>query len=179
MCYSYSLGFLLLPSVKDKVGVFPSRKQVSATRPSRVCFPPGASRLVAEAFDAVPTTFGRLVLAACLLHRDIGLYVCPLASIAYGYKEVSLLLEETHHKLLSKWLAMTADQQVLDTQSYLSTVDNDSSALAASILRQRYYGALLPMDVDASSRKNFMKAVGHALKAHHGTPRASVKGFRS
>jgi len=135
-----------------------------------VCFQPEALRLVADAFDAVPTTFGRLVLAACLLRRDMGLYVCPLASIAYGYKEVSLLLADMHRKLLGTWLATTVDRQIADVQSYLVSINEDSNALAALILQQRSYDALLPIDVDASDRRRFMKTVGRALRTRRGTP---------
>jgi len=127
--------------------------------------PAAASRLVTEAFDAVPTTFGRLVLASYLLHHDTGLYVCPLASIAYGYHEINLLLDTMHRKLFGVWLGMTEARQISDVQNYLWAVDDESNSLAASILDKRSFGALLPVGVEANGRRNFMRSVAHALKA--------------
>jgi hypothetical protein len=170
---------LLLRTAKAKMGIFPSRKRVAAIRHSQVRFPTEASRLVAEAFDAVPTAFGRLVLAACLLHRDMGLYVCPLASIAYGYKEFSFLLADKHRKLLGTWLAMTADRQISDLRSYLWSVGDDGNSLAGSMLHRRSYEALLPIDVDTGDRKIFMKALGHALRTLRGARQPVVVGRRS
>jgi hypothetical protein len=167
MCYFYLKALFFLPtakSPKSNVTLLPSRKRI-AIAASRPGLPSKASRLVAEAFDAVPTVFGRLVLAAYMLHRDTGLYVCPLASVAYGYDEVNLLLSQAHKQMLSDWLAMKPEEQASDLQGYLWAVDDQRDALAGSIHRKRSYAAILPLSTDANDRKSFMAGVDLALKA--------------
>jgi hypothetical protein len=147
---------------KPKIAVIPTARASSAVTRK----PPDSdvSRLVATAFAAVPTVFGRLVFASYMLDRGSGFYICPLASVAFGYEEVSRVMSETHRALLATWLRLPAIRQNSDLRRYLTGMDDNHRDLVDRIIRDRRYADLLPAVATAEQVDRFLGSLDRAFK---------------
>ena len=129
-----------------------------------------ATNLWRHTLGQIPSLFGRLTYLASLRNLNTGQYEHFGLTQRFDVAAADQVLRESHVQIFNQWLSYGLQDQKLDLEEYLSSVDADLAAIIANWIRVAPYQTCLPADTRPVERQLFLSDLGcilEMLKCEH------------
>ncbi len=100
----------------------------------------------ARTLSEIPTTFGKIAYLASLRNLNSGAYEHFGLAHVYSEKLANRVLSNSHRQVFAEWLNFSLEQQRLDLEEYLHSVEDDRGKLLDTWLTLTPYRNLLPAE---------------------------------
>lgn len=104
----------------------------------------------------VPTTFGRIVYLASLRDPNTGQYHHFGLAQIYTEIQADRALRLSHTQAFSEWLNYSLEQQKIDLEEYLLSLEGDRRTILETWKNLAPYRSLLPTDASEAERQLFV-----------------------
>lgn len=123
-----------------------------------------AINLWRHTLEQIPSLFGRLSYLASLRNLNSGRYEHFGLAQRFDAEEADRVLRASHIQVFSQWLSYGLQDQKLDLEEYLSSVDTELAAVLANWIRLAPYQACVPADTRPVERELFLADLGRILE---------------
>ncbi len=114
-----------------------------------------AANLWRHTLEKIDSTFGRICYLASLRNANTGLYEHFGLAQRFDSLEADQVLRESHVRVFNQWLAMGLQEQKLDVEEYLGSLDTDIASVIATWVRLTPYQSAMPVGTRTVERDLF------------------------
>lgn len=123
-----------------------------------------ASNLWRHTLEQIPSLFGRLSYLASLRNLNSGQYEHFGLAQRFDAAEADRVLRESHVQIFNQWLSYGLQDQKLDLEEYLNSVDAELAAVIANWIRVAPYQTCVPAETRPVERELFLADFGRILE---------------
>jgi len=105
----------------------------------------------------VPTLFGRLVLVASAWDANAKRYHHAVIERAFSEQTTHDVFKQLHREVFEEWKGLTGSQRTKDLARYMDSGSMSESAMVDLWINSQMYRGLLPIDVSAEDREDFVR----------------------
>ena len=114
-----------------------------------------AANLWRHTLEKIDSTFGRICYLASLRNANTGLYEHFGLSQRFDALAADQVLRDSHIRIFNQWLSLGLQEQKLDVEEHLGTVDADIASVIATWVRLTPYQSVMPAGTRTVERDLF------------------------